>query len=222
MVQEERFPHANISSREFQSSYAYRSTTWHCWSCESIRLDLFLTWLEHFIEHVRPSTVKPALLLMDNHESHVSIAAINVAKESGVVFLTFPPHCSHKLQPLDVAVYGPLKRYFNDAANSWHLQYPGETVTIYRIAVLLGKAYPLAMTISNLMSGFRRPGILPFDQHSFGDDEFLGSFVTDRPNLRTPLDLSPPCLKCLAVHTGCINCTDSNTRATATLPKGWT
>uniref|UniRef100_A0AAZ1Y0S8 Uncharacterized protein n=1 Tax=Oreochromis aureus TaxID=47969 RepID=A0AAZ1Y0S8_OREAU len=27
--------------------------------------------------------------------------------------LSFPPHCSHRLQPLDRSVYGPLKRHIN-------------------------------------------------------------------------------------------------------------
>jgi hypothetical protein len=31
--------------------------------------------------------------------------------ESGIDLLILPPHCSHLLQPLDVGVYGPLKRY---------------------------------------------------------------------------------------------------------------
>jgi hypothetical protein len=33
----------------------------------------------------------PALLILDNHEFHLLIAAINVAKEIGVVMLTFLP-----------------------------------------------------------------------------------------------------------------------------------
>lgn len=54
---------------------------------------------------------------MDNHESHITIAAVAYCKENGVVLLTFPPHCSHKLQPLDRGVYGPLKSYFNHEAS---------------------------------------------------------------------------------------------------------
>ena len=33
----------------------------------------------------------------------------NVARENGIHIVTFPPHCSHKLQYLDISVYGPLK-----------------------------------------------------------------------------------------------------------------
>ncbi|EFX62473.1 hypothetical protein DAPPUDRAFT_336904 [Daphnia pulex] len=42
------------------------------------------------------------LLLLDNHSSHLDYQAVSVAKENGIILLTFPPHCSHALQPLDI------------------------------------------------------------------------------------------------------------------------
>ena len=67
--------------------------------------------MHHFIENVRPSKSAPVLLLLDNYSAHLSIEALNLAKDKGVVCLSFPPHTIHKLQPLDVSVYGPLKKY---------------------------------------------------------------------------------------------------------------
>ena len=58
------------------------------------------------------------LLIMDNHDSHISVEVINFAKDNGVVLLTFPPQCSHRMQPLDRTVYGPFKHFYNDAANA--------------------------------------------------------------------------------------------------------
>ena len=34
--------------------------------------EIFIKWLNHFIENTRASKEKPVLLLMDNHDSHVS------------------------------------------------------------------------------------------------------------------------------------------------------
>ena len=42
----------------------------------------------------------------------------------GIVIVTFPPHCSHKLQPLNRSVFGPLKRYFNAASVTGMLKSP--------------------------------------------------------------------------------------------------
>ena len=71
--------------------------------------DEFLQFMKHFVRHVRATKDMKVLLLLDNHASHLSIKTIDYARDNGVVMLTFPPHCSHKLQPLDRSVYGPFK-----------------------------------------------------------------------------------------------------------------
>lgn len=118
---------------------------------------------------------------MDNHDSHISLSAINLAREAGIVLLTIPPHTSHKTQPLDRTVFGPYKTYFNKAANEWMLANPGKPITIYNIAQIVGKAYPQAFGQQNIIKGFEVTGIHPLNENIFTDDEFLSSFVTDRP-----------------------------------------
>ena len=144
--------------------------------------DIFADFLKHFVAHVKCSPTSPVLLLLDNHESHISVASIQYAKDNGVIMLTFPPHCSHKLQPLDRTVYGPLKRFYNAACDSWMLQHPGKPLTIYEIAGRVGCAYPSAFTPNNIQSGFRVSGNWPVNRNVFSDDEYLSSYVTDRPD----------------------------------------
>jgi hypothetical protein len=79
----------------------------------------FEEFLKHFVKNVNCSLDNPALLLLDNHDSHISIAGIDYAKEHGIIMLSFPPHCSHKLQPLDRSVYDPFKKYYNSACDAW-------------------------------------------------------------------------------------------------------
>lgn len=55
----------------------------------------FELWMEHFFKHSKSSKEHPVLLLLDNHQSHVSVNISDKAKESGVVMVTFPPHTSH-------------------------------------------------------------------------------------------------------------------------------
>ncbi len=71
----------------------------------------FADFLKHFVNHTKCSKEKPSLLLLDNHGSHLSVKGLDCVKENGVVILSFHPHCSHKLQPLDRSVYGPFKRH---------------------------------------------------------------------------------------------------------------
>ncbi|XP_065660490.1 uncharacterized protein LOC136084425 [Hydra vulgaris] len=119
---------------------------------------------------------------MDNHESRISIASLNLAKDSGVVLLTLPPHCSHKLQPLDRSVYEPFKRFYNNACAGYMASHPGQPITIYEIAELVGQAFPLAFTAANITSGFRASWIYPFNCDIFESNEFLSSYVTDIEN----------------------------------------
>lgn len=142
--------------------------------------ELFVSVIEHFIFHSGSSTSNPTLLLLDNHESHLSVETLNLAKDNGVVILTLPPHCSNKLQPLDVSVFGPFKTYYNSALDSWMMTNPGIPVTLFQIAECVGHAFDKSMTPNNIKAGFKKCGIVPFDRHVFGDDDFLMSSVTDR------------------------------------------
>jgi len=141
---------------------------------------LFIEVLDHFIKFTNCSTENPALLIMDNHESHISLECIDKAKSNGITILTLPPHCSNRMQPLDVSVYGPFKSFYNHSVDSWLQAHPGKTISIYEVAACVGKAFEKSMTPSNIKSGFKSTGIFPYDKFIFNDDDFLVSSVTDR------------------------------------------
>ncbi|KAJ8912429.1 hypothetical protein NQ315_006095 [Exocentrus adspersus] len=92
-------------------------------------IEIFVQWLEHFISYAHPTKELPVLLIMDNHISHISYTAIKMARENNITLLTLPPHTSHKLQPLDRTVYGPLKAHYNSACHSWLMNHPGQCIT---------------------------------------------------------------------------------------------
>ena len=140
----------------------------------------FFSWMKHYVSRFRPSNNDKVLFLLDNHHSHVTLETIDYAKEHGIVLLSFPPHCSHKLQPLDRAVYEPFKRYYNSVCDCWIKENRGKTMTIYDILDMVGRAFPRAFTPVNIQSGFKVAGIFPFDRDIFSDLEFLPSDVTDR------------------------------------------
>jgi hypothetical protein len=92
----------------------------------------------------------------------VNLDVVSLAKSNGVHLLTFPPHCSHRLQPLDVSVYGPFK-----AASAWMTSNPGKTLTIYHLPELIKTAFDKAMSRQNILSGFQKSGIDPLDVDIF-------------------------------------------------------
>ncbi|XP_018369250.1 PREDICTED: uncharacterized protein LOC108765178 isoform X1 [Trachymyrmex cornetzi] len=145
----------------------------------------FIKYCQHFVRHVRSSKEMPILLLLDNHESHLSIEALDYLKENGIIVLSFPYYCSHKLQPLDRSVYEPLKNYINTACDNWLTSNPRKSLSIYHISKIIKTALPLATTSTNIQEGFRVSGISPLNENIFPDIEFLGSNVTDRENTST-------------------------------------
>ncbi|KAJ8376193.1 hypothetical protein SKAU_G00067730 [Synaphobranchus kaupii] len=141
----------------------------------------FLIFLHHFVKQTRCSVLNKVLLLLDNHSSHVSIPAIHFCKENGIILLTFPPHCSHKLQPLDRGVFGPFKRRFNVAMDYWLKTHADTPATICDLPGVAAQTLPLACSQKNIMAGFQCSGIWPFNPQIFSEDEFSPSSVTDRP-----------------------------------------
>ncbi|XP_026762195.2 uncharacterized protein LOC131843013 [Achroia grisella] len=152
----------------------------------------FLLFMKHFITYVKPTKESPVLLLLDNHSSHLSVEVLDLAKNNGVVMLSYPPHCSHKLQPLDVSVFGPFKRYLSSAQDSWMRGHPGKTMSIYDIPGIVRTALPLALTPNNISKGFQKAGVYPFNREVFDESDFAPSFVTDRPNPNNPTTSSVP------------------------------
>jgi len=144
-----------------------------------INEDVFLEYLRHIMKNTRCSPDHKILVIMDNHESHISLKAIDLAKANGIVLLTIPPHTSHRLQPLDRSVYGPFKGAYNRAMDGWLRSNPGKTVTIYDIPSLVNEAQMSAFIPRNVLSGFQCTGIYPFNRELFSDIEFAPAVTTD-------------------------------------------
>ncbi len=77
--------------------------------------ELFLKWLHHFIKYAPEE--RPLILIMDQHETHVSKDVIMFCRENKVEILCLPAHTTHILQPLDIAVFNPLKTAFSIMAS---------------------------------------------------------------------------------------------------------
>ena len=129
----------------------------HAWMTK----ELFLNWLTHFSGSI-PGGVSPEnrhLLVLDGHGSHIAVQTIEEANNLGIDLLTLPAHTTHRLQPLDVSVFGPFKNYFRNEQASWMAKNPGVEFKRVELAELASKAFQRALTPSNIKVGFRRTGI---------------------------------------------------------------
>src|ERR1043165_237108 len=122
-------------------------------------------------------------------KTHHSIEFIDLAKLNSVILVTIPPHTSHKLQPLDISVYGPFKKLYNRQIDSWLVSNPAKTLEIYELAELSGRAWVKASMPANVISGFVASGLHPFQPDKWTDEDFYLTQVTDRPvPVTAPID----------------------------------
>lgn len=97
-----------------------------------ITSELFLKWLQHFIDFVKPDKNKKVILLLDGHTTHTkNLDALNLARAKDVILLQLPGHTTHRLQPVDVGVFGPMQIYYEQALDQRMTNNAGQCVTQY-------------------------------------------------------------------------------------------
>ncbi|XP_060804467.1 tigger transposable element-derived protein 6-like [Amyelois transitella] len=155
------------------SAYACNSSGW-------MKLEVFDQWFDHFLAHAKPSADDPVLLILDGHLSHTkNLNVVLKARENHVTILCLPPHCTHKLQPLDVGVMYPLSVYHNQELEKWMNNNPGRVVSVFQITKIFAGAYLRAAVPLNAINGFSKCGICPMNQDIFGDVDFVAAETTD-------------------------------------------
>ena len=102
--------------------------------------------------------------------SHLSTEVIKACNNHNISFICLLPNATHHLQPLDVAFYGPLKKVWRSLLFEWRKTSTGRkygTIPKERFAPVLKQLIEKLMIEgngrSNLINGFRKCGIYPFN-----------------------------------------------------------
>ena len=120
-------------------------------------------WIQHFERHTRSKTIgSKRLLVLDNHESHITPEFRTFCEDKEIILLWMPPHSSHLLQPLDVGCFGPLKTAFSKQ-NQDMIRNHIFHVTKEDFLATFHTAFLASFTQSNIKAGFRGSGLHPFD-----------------------------------------------------------
>jgi len=121
-------------------------------------------WLERiFLPRTKPSRVTDwRLLVLDGQATHTPSDFRQKAWENKVALLFLPANTSHRLQPLHVGVFGPLKTFYSDLVS----RVMQESITGPKSKQFFLKYYveasALAFSPKNIRSGFRATGIWPY------------------------------------------------------------
>ena len=105
-----------------------------------------------------------------------------------MIIFCLPPHTTHRSQPLDSCVFGPLKKAWTEVCHTYQQDNPGAVITKYSFTPLFAKAWSQSFTPNNLISGFKKCGIYPFNSEAIEilDDDgaptmLQGSTDDERP-----------------------------------------
>lgn len=137
--------------------------------------EIFLVWLKHFSDNCNSTAEKPVLLILDNHGSHITLAAFQYCRDNHIVMLSLPPHSSHRMQPLDVTFFGPLKAAYRRECDFFMKSKAMVKITPYDISDIFNRAYSNVASIQKGVSGFSATGIYPLNPNIFSDEDFYAA-----------------------------------------------
>ncbi len=92
----------------------------------------------------------PKLLIVDGHDSHLSVELVMLARENNVHILVLPPHSSDKLQPLDIGVFARVKSEWKSVLKTYLEGHDYPNINKEVFAFLLAKVFDVVKQSTSL------------------------------------------------------------------------
>jgi hypothetical protein len=103
------------------------------------------------------------LLFVDGHGSHVTTEFLQKALEKKILVVIYPPHTTHRLQPLDVGCFAPLATYYSQSLESFSNSSEGLTrMSQKEFFGVFWPAWQKAFTEANIKSSWKKTGLVPW------------------------------------------------------------
>jgi len=120
------FKGKNIWDKWVPDQSDFPGTTYAATTNGWMERDVFLNYFEKsFLITAQPTLYNPVLLIYDGHSSHVDLKLIEIAINNNVTILLLPPHSSHLLQPMDLAVFKSVKTTWDQRLCTWNRHHYG-------------------------------------------------------------------------------------------------
>ncbi|XP_053400930.1 uncharacterized protein LOC128557557 [Mercenaria mercenaria] len=162
----------------YQGSLPHKSIegvpdTWQFAATETgyLNADLFHQWFTKlFIPHCGKE--RPVVLIMDNHNSHVSVNTVKDAIDNDIVLVGLPGNTTHILQPLDVKVFGPLKSRVDTICSNMPFARRGTRLSKIHFPAVLRHAMEQA-TPASIRKSFEVTGLCPLSRAAIDTSQLL-------------------------------------------------
>jgi hypothetical protein len=131
------------------------------WFTQEVFEDWFLSIA---VPYFRRSPVQgKKVIIGDNLSSHISFKMVKKAIEEDIHFVFFLPNSTHLLQPLDVAVFRPVKGSWVLVLRNWKEKNTGALQKSVFPKLLRKTIEQTSNMEGNIRSGFSATGIHPFN-----------------------------------------------------------
>ena len=131
--------------------------------------DIGFKWLVEFFDRKTRDKARRQwrLLFVDGHGSHVTLKFLEWAQAHKILVAVYPPHSTHRLQPLDVGCFAPLATYYSQFLEQQTRLSEGQTrMTKRDFFRCFYPAWQGAFTAKNVSSSWCKTGIFPFNPDS--------------------------------------------------------
>ena len=127
-------------------------------------MEISLYWIKSVFDPQTRSLAdgKPRILINDGFATHESLELMTFCFENNIILCRLPSHTSHKLQPCDVGVFGPLKTAYREQVENL-FRGGSDTVGKQHFTLLYSRARESAFTSRNIKAGWAKAGLCPFN-----------------------------------------------------------
>lgn len=155
--------------------------------------EISLCWIRHVFDPLTRDRAqgKPRVLINDRFATHESLEVLKFCFETNIILCRLPSHTSHKLQPCDIGVFGPLKTAYREYVEQLYCG-GANIVGKQHFTLLYSRARNAAFTLRNIKSGWSKTGLYPFNPDmALRDIQKLPPELNSGPILHTQTDLQP-------------------------------
>jgi DDE superfamily endonuclease len=144
--------------------------------------DILLEWFRRVFDPQTKSRAngRPRILINDRFAAHESLEVLQFCHKNNIILCRLPSHTSHKLQPCNIAVFGPLKTAYRDLVKELY-RGGANTVGKQHFTFLYSQARSVAFTSRNIRSGWAKTGL-----HLFSPGRVLHNI--QKPLCQEPTD----------------------------------
>ena len=117
------------------------------------------------------------MLIFDGHGSHLTEEIHELALTHNIHLFCLPAHTTHKLQPLDVGIFGPLGNAFSKRCDKV-LDDTGEEIPTRNFIHEYMQARDDAFKPKTIKTAFKNSGIRPLNPAIFTEEDYAPSIMS--------------------------------------------